>query len=142
MGIFGNTKELDSLDYRNFLSLTPEQQRQFGSAGLQFDDKGSVGNFSGLVSSLAGSRANESWGDKLSRLFTPNEKGTSIGGQFFDGIGKGTEAITGLAGIYYADKNFKLQKEAQDYAKSRDALGDAKVAQFQANYEAAANRNG
>ena len=34
--------EFDSLDYKNFLSLTPEQQQKFGAAGLQFDAKGNI----------------------------------------------------------------------------------------------------
>lgn len=111
--------EFDSLDYKNFLSLTPEQQQQFGAAGLQFDAKGNIGDFSKSVGSLAGSNTNEGWGDKFSRWFTPNDKGASFGGEVMSGIGTGVNAASGLAGLYYTKKNFDLAKEAADLEKSK-----------------------
>ena len=51
----------------------------------------------------------------------------------------GLNAGVGLAGlganIYFANKNLKLQKEAQDYARSRDKKADAKIAEFQHNLD-------
>ena len=51
----------------------------------------------------------------------------------------GVNAGAGLAGlganIYFANKNLKLQKEAQNYARSRDKKADAKIAEFQHNLD-------
>ena len=73
--------------------------------------------------------------DSIKNLFTPNEKGTSTGGQIVGAIGTGVGALSALGSLYYADKNYKAQKAVQDYQKSRDAMADAKVAQLQANYD-------
>ena len=73
--------------------------------------------------------------DSVKNLFTPNEKGTSIGGQIVGAVGTGVGALSALGSLYYADKNYKAQKAVQDYQKSRDAMADAKVAQLQANYD-------
>ena len=73
--------------------------------------------------------------DSIEKLFTPNEKGTSTGGQIVGAIGTGVGALSALGSLYYTDKNYKAQKAAQDYQKSRDAMADAKVAQLQANYD-------
>ena len=73
--------------------------------------------------------------DSIKNLFTPNEKGTSTGGQIVGAIGTGVGALSALGSLYYTDKNYKAQKAVQDYQKSRDAMADAKVAQLQANYD-------
>lgn len=73
--------------------------------------------------------------DSITNLFTPNEKGTSTGGQIVGAIGTGVGALSALGSLYYTDKNYKAQKALQDYQKSRDAMADAKVAQLQANYD-------
>lgn len=73
--------------------------------------------------------------DSVKNLFTPNEKGTSTGGQIVGAIGTGVGALSALGSLYYTDKNYKAQKELQEYQKSRDAMADAKVAQLQANYD-------
>ena len=73
--------------------------------------------------------------DSVKNLFTPNEKGTSTGGQIVGAIGTGVGALSALGSLYYTDKNYKAQKAVQDYQKSRDAMADAKVAQLQANYD-------
>lgn len=73
--------------------------------------------------------------DSVTNLFTPNEKGTSTGGQIVGAIGTGVGALSSLGSLYYTDKNYKAQKALQDYQKSRDAMADAKVAQLQANYD-------
>ena len=73
--------------------------------------------------------------DSVKNLFTPNEKGTSTGGQIVGAIGTGVGALSALGSLYYTDKNYKAQKAMQDYQKSRDAMADAKVAQLQANYD-------
>lgn len=84
--------------------------------------------------------------DSVKNLFTPNEKGTSTGGQLMSGLGTIGQLGTSIwAGITQA-KNDKYAKEisernyarqvAQDnYLKSRDAMADAKIAQTQANYD-------
>ena len=48
--------------------------------------------------------------DSVKNLFTPNEKGTSTGGQIVGAIGTGVEALSALGSLYYADKNYKAQK--------------------------------
>ena len=73
--------------------------------------------------------------DSVKNLFTPNEKGTSTGGQIVGAIGTGVGALSALGSLYYIDKNYKAQKAVQEYQKSRDAMADAKVAQLQANYD-------
>lgn len=73
--------------------------------------------------------------DSVKNLFTPNEKGTSTGGQIVGAIGTGVGALSALGSLYYTDKNHKAQKALQDYQKSRDAMADAKVSQLQANYD-------
>ena len=73
--------------------------------------------------------------DSVKNLFTPNEKGTSTGGQIVGAIGTGVGALSALGSLYYTDKNYKAQKAVQEYQKSRDAMADAKVAQLQANYD-------
>ena len=73
--------------------------------------------------------------DSVKNLFTPNENGTSTGGQIVGAIGTGVGALSALGSLYYTDKNYKAQKAVQDYQKSRDAMADAKVAQLQANYD-------
>lgn len=73
--------------------------------------------------------------DSVKNLFTPNEKGTSTGGQIVGAIGTGVSALSALGSLYYTDKNYKAQKAVQEYQKSRDAMADAKVAQLQANYD-------
>lgn len=73
--------------------------------------------------------------DSVKNLFTPNEKGTSTGGQIAGAIGTGVSALSALGSLYYTDKNYKAQKAVQEYQKSRDAMADAKVAQLQANYD-------
>lgn len=48
-------------------------------------------------------------------------------------IGTGVQALSGLAGMYYADKNYKLQKDQADYLKSRDAASDTRMSKFASN---------
>ena len=78
--------------------------------------------------------AEQSWGDKFASWFTPQgDKGTSLGGNVMGAIGTGVGAASGLAGMYYAKKNFDLQKDQQDYLKNREAMSDARKSQFAAN---------
>lgn len=67
-----------------------------------------------------GNGSTEGLGDKFSRWFTPNEKGTSLGGQVLGGLGTGVQAATGLAGIYFAKKNYDLQKDAAEIDKLKE----------------------
>jgi len=43
--------------------------------------------------------------------------------------------VAGLGTIYLAKKNYDLQKEQDEYLKSRDAAADAKISKLQANYD-------
>lgn len=71
---------------------------------------------------------------RVSSLFTPTgANGASLGGNIMDAFGKGVGAATGLASMYYANKNFGLQKENQTYEKSKDAQRDRNIAQFTKN---------
>lgn len=81
------------------------------------DNKGAY-DFSGITPKSNG-LTSEGWGDKFSRWFTPNEKGTSLGGQVLSGIGTGVDAASGLAGLYFAQKNFDLAKDAADLEKKK-----------------------
>ena len=112
--------EFDSLDYKNFLSLTPEQQQKFGAAGLQFDAKGNIGDFSKSVGSLAGSNTNEGWGDKFSRWFTPNDKGFSTGGTFMDAFGKGAQGTAAIGGLAAEYLNYKADKKQAKWEKEKE----------------------
>ena len=89
--------------------------------------------------------------DRIYNSFTPNEKGTSTGGQIMGAIGTGVGAITSIASpiLAYreaqmnqkiADRNFAEQQKQNEYLKSRDAMADAKVAQAQKNYDQTVTR--
>lgn len=84
--------------------------------------------------------------DSVKNLFTPNEKGTSTGGQLMSGLGTigqlGTSIWTGITQAKndkYAkeisERNYARQVAQDNYLKSRDAMADAKIAQTQANYD-------
>lgn len=79
-------------------------------------------------------KPDESFGDTFSRWFTPQgDKGTSLGGNVMGAIGTGVNAATGLAGMYFAKKNYDLQKDQAEYLKNREAQSDARKAKFAAN---------
>lgn len=87
--------------------------------------------------------ADQSWGDKFSSWFTPDGKsGQSLGGNVMGAIGTGIQGLSGLAGMYYAKKNYDLQKDAQDWEKNRVALADKNTSTFAANAGNAASYNG
>lgn len=84
--------------------------------------------------------------DSVKNLFTPNERGTSTGGQLMSGLGTigqlGTSIWAGIAQAKndkYAKKiserNYARQVAQDEYLKSRDAMADAKIAQMQSNYD-------
>lgn len=88
--------------------------------------------------SLMGSGSNEglakNWSSTVGDWFTPQgTAGTSVGGNIMGAVGTGIGAATGLAGAYYAKKNYDLQKDQQKYLQARDAQNDARKAQFAAN---------
>ena len=81
-----------------------------------------------------GGLAEQGWGDKVASWFTPQgDRGTSVGGNIMGAVGTGVGAAAGLAGMYYAKKNFDLQKDQQDYLKGREAQSDARKSAFAAN---------
>ena len=59
----------------------------------------------------------------------------ATGAKMFGDVAGG---VAGLGTIYLANKNQKMQEEQNDYLKARDAMADAKVNKFQANYDATA----
>lgn len=70
----------------------------------------------------------------LKDAFTPQgPAGTSTGGNIMSAIGTGVGVGTGLAGAYFAKKNYDLQKDQQDYLRNREAASDARKTQFAAN---------
>ena len=84
--------------------------------------------------------------DSVKNLFTPNEKGTSTGGQLMSGLGTIGQLGTSIwAGVTQAkndkyareisERNYARQVAQDEYLKSRDAMADAKIAQTQANYD-------
>lgn len=78
--------------------------------------------------------AEQGWTDKVASWFTPQgDKGTSVGGNIMGAVGTGVGAATGLAGMYYAKKNFDLQKDQQNYLKGREAQSDTRKSAFAAN---------
>lgn len=78
--------------------------------------------------------AEQSFGDKFASWFTPQgDKGTSLGGNVMGAVGTGVSALSGLAGMYYAKKNFDLQKDQQKYLQGREAQSDVRKSQFAAN---------
>lgn len=78
--------------------------------------------------------AEQSWGDKFAGWFTPQgDRGTSVGSNVMSAVGTGVGAASGLAGMYYAKKNFDLQKDQQDYLKNREAQSDARKSKFATN---------
>ena len=81
-----------------------------------------------------GGLAEQGWGDKVASWFTPQgDRGTSVGGNIMGAVGTGVGAATGLAGMYYAKKNFDLQKDQQNYLKGREAQSDTRKSAFAAN---------
>lgn len=86
------------------------------------------------VTTNSGGLAEQGWGDKFASWFTPQgTAGTSVGGNIMSGIGAGVGALSGLAGMYYAGKNYELQKDNQKYLQNREAQSDARKKQFAAN---------
>lgn len=59
----------------------------------------------------------------------------ATGAKMFGDVAGG---VAGLGTIYLANKNQKMQEKQDEYLKSRDAMADAKVNKFQANYDATA----
>ena len=81
-----------------------------------------------------GNGADKGWMAKVADWFTPQgDKGTSVGGNIVNAVGTGVNAASGLAGMYFAKKNYDLQKDQQDYLKKREAQSDARKSKFAAN---------
>lgn len=124
---------INTTDYQNFLKLSPEQQSALGALGATFDKNNSLGDFSGLAAKAAGN-GTTSWWDSLKNSFNPEgTSGRSYAGNVMDTIGTGVGIGTGLAGAYYTAKNYELQKDQQNYLKSRDAQSDARKTTFASN---------
>ena len=128
--VIGNN-ELQSEDYKNFVNLSPEQQQAAGQAGVVFDKDGKLGLAAHNYTPKA---ANDTsmWGS-VKNLFTPQgAAGTSTGGNMLSGIGSAIGGISGLAGMYYTGKNYKLAKEAADLGKAKEVATMARQAKVDA----------
>ena len=78
--------------------------------------------------------AETGWTDTVAGWFRPEgDKGTSVGGNIMNAVGTGVNAATGLAGMYFAKKNYDLQKDQANYLKDREAQSDARKSRFAAN---------
>ena len=83
----------------------------------------------------------QSWGDTLKEWFTPQgSSGSSVGGNVLSGIGTAVGIGSGLAGMYYASKKAKLDKERAGMEKDvynrsvqRDAENEARMQQLAKN---------
>lgn len=72
--------------------------------------------------------------DTLKNSFNPEgTSGKSYAGNIMDAVGTGVNAATGLAGMYFAKKNYDLQKDQANYLKDREAQSDARKSRFAAN---------
>lgn len=114
------------------------QLAMFDQNNLQYAQPGSVqsATIDGTTYNSGATTPSSTGGvlDTVGSWFTPAAgSNTSTGGQILGGIGAGAGAVSGLAGAYYAGKNYQAQKEQQEYLKSRDALADAKASKFAAN---------
>ena len=86
------------------------------------------------MSNGTGGLAEKGWWDRTVDAFTPQgDKGTSVGGNMMNALGTGVGAVTGLAGMYYAGKNYDLQKDNQKYLRNREAQSDARKSAFATN---------
>ena len=94
-------------------------------------------DYSSIRSRIVGINNNEgntSWWQGFKDAFNPNgTSGRSYAGNVMDFAGTAAGIGTGLAGAYYTKKNFDLQKDNQDYLKSREAQADTRKATFAKN---------
>jgi hypothetical protein len=125
----GNASFLKNKDYANFLQLTPEQQQSVGAKGLKFDD---FGNSYGIDKAPEIAGETGMW-DSIAGAFKPGEGGHSTAGNILKGASDAVGAIGGLGQLYFANKNYKLQKEQADYLKDREAKQDVRIGRFAAN---------
>ena len=87
-----------------------------------------------ILNNGTGGLAEQGWMDKVGNWFTPQgDKGTSVGGNIVNAVGTGVNAATGLAGMYFANKNFDLQKDNQEYLRNREAQSDARKTTLASN---------
>ena len=78
--------------------------------------------------------AETGWTDTVASWFRPEgDKGTSVGGNIMNAVGTGVNAATGLAGMYFAKKNYDLQKDQANYLKDREAQSDTRKSRFATN---------
>lgn len=113
----------------NSSGLATTSQQSTTSSGLAAN--GTNFDFSGVTKQTA---PDVSFGDKFKSWFTPKQgTNTSIGGQVLGGVGAGVGALRGLAGMYFAKKNYDLQKDNQDYLRNREAQSDMRKSKFAAN---------
>ena len=90
---------------------------------------------------LDNTTGNQSWGDTLKDWFTPQgTSGASTAGNVLSGIGTTVGIGSGLAGMYYASKKAKLDKERANMEKDvynrnvqRDAENEARMQQLAKN---------
>ena len=119
--------DIDMLQFRNTNTVGAGQQALLDSSSQMTKQTPNVGG-------LAETTANQGWTDTIASWFTPQgDKGTSVGGNIINAVGTGVNAASGLAGMYFAKKNYDLQKDQQDYLKKKEAQSDARKSKFAAN---------
>lgn len=90
---------------------------------------------------LDNNTGNQSWGDTLKDWFAPQgTSGASTAGNVLSGIGTAVGIGSGLAGMYYASKKAKLDKERAGMEKDvynrsvqRDSENEARMQQLAKN---------
>ena len=111
----------------------------YGSYGTYTNADGTTANidkdaYNNLMSTNGENGLAKNFASTVGDWFTPQGVGgTSVGGNVLSGVGSAMGGLAGLAGAYYAGKNYGLQKDQQDYLKAREAQSDARKTQFAAN---------
>lgn len=104
-----------------------------GMGQLEYDAAKGVGT-EGLAFKDATNNADVGIWDTIKNSFNPEgASGKSYAGNVMDTVGTGINAATGLAGMYFAKKNYDLQKDQANYLKDREAQSDMRKAKFAAN---------
>ena len=119
--------DIDMLQFRNTNTVGAGQQALLDASAQMTKQTPNTGG-------LAETGANQGWMDTIGDWFKPEgASGASTAGNIMGAIGTGVNVASGLAGMYYAKKNFDLQKDHQDYLKNREAQSDARKSKFAAN---------
>lgn len=118
-----SVKNGDVLTFDQYATVNPNATKT---------NTGAFGEAVGL-GKLNTSGSEPSMWDTFSGYFTPNEKGVSQAGSVMDTIGSGIKGAVGLGSLYFAKKNYDLEKDQQEYLKDIDKQNAARASKFAAN---------